>query len=43
MNLGFVFLEAYGPHPLVFGIIALIALLVALAFVRGIGKGRPHS
>ena len=43
MNLGLVLLEASGPHPLVFGAIALVALLIALAFVRGIGKSRPHS
>ena len=28
---------------LVVGILTLLVLLIALAVVRGIGKGRPHS
>ncbi|AEW83426.1 hypothetical protein PA06A_10955 [Cutibacterium acnes P06A] len=28
---------------LVVGILTLLVLLIALAIVRGIGKGRPHS
>lgn len=45
MNFGLVLMEAasHGPHPLVIGAIALVALLAALTFVRGYGKGRPHS
>ena len=36
------------PHlmessALVVGILTLLVLLIALAIVRGIGKGRPHS
>lgn len=44
MNLGLVLLEtSQGPHPIVFGIIALAVLLIALTWVRMIGKNRPHS
>lgn len=29
--------------PIVFGLIAFVALLVMMAVVLSIGKGRPHS
>lgn len=32
-----------GVPPLAVGAGALIVLLIALAVVRGIGQGRPHS
>lgn len=32
-----------GDLPVVIGLLALAVLLLALGFVRGVGKSRPHA